>query len=274
MHKYTAVLLSVLLTVSILAGCGTAAIQPEPPAPAPETTIPAVSVPATEPEVTEATDSTTESTEPTASISESTAATEPASTETPTVLPEPEPPIPYTLPLHGFVSIFDSPSYDGIYVQAVGQDGVYTIVEEQTDAEGNLWGKLKSGVGWVCLTELKTDFPVLAGLADEEFLEQPHHLVVVDDSEYMVYLVFQPTETLTDVRLISLLPEIGGYTEDFAYDSLPALTPEKPLVAEVVFYGDFTTYGLSFLDESGARRYFAVYISGRNGAPVLQEYTP
>lgn len=29
--------------------------------------------------------------------------------------------------------------------------GVYTIVEEKTDKNGVVWGKLKSGVGWICL---------------------------------------------------------------------------------------------------------------------------
>ena len=29
--------------------------------------------------------------------------------------------------------------------------GVYTIVDEKPDKNGNLWGKLKSGAGWICL---------------------------------------------------------------------------------------------------------------------------
>ena len=261
MRKHIAILLSALL----LTGCGPTTIQPEPSVPAAEaapTAEPAQpSLP--EPEATEVPSSEPEVTE-----------SEPEVTEIPTTEPEPEPPIPYTLPLHSFVSIFDAPSYDGCYVQSVGQDGVYTIVEEQVDGEGNLWGKLKSGVGWVCLTELDAELPVSAGLADAAILQDPHLIVIVDDSEFMEYLVFRANETLSDVRLTSLLPDVGGYTEDCTYDTFPQLTPEKPLVAEVVFYGDFTTYGLSFTDESGTQRHFALYISGRNGAPVLQEYTP
>ena len=45
-------------------------------------------------------------------------------------------------------SIHEGPSYDDIFVATVGEKGVYTIVEEATDAEGNLWGRLKSGIGW------------------------------------------------------------------------------------------------------------------------------
>ncbi len=33
----------------------------------------------------------------------------------------------------------------------MGETGIYTIVAEEYDAAGNLWGKLKSGVGWVLL---------------------------------------------------------------------------------------------------------------------------
>ena len=159
-------------------------------------------------------------------------------------------------------------------MQSVGQDGVYTIVEEQADEEGNLWGKLKSGVGWICLSELHADLPLIAGLGDAAVLDAPHYFVNVDDAEFSQYIVFQPKSTLTDVQLTMLLPDVGGYTEDTLYDTIPELTPDTPLVAQVVFYGDFTTYGLSFLDEAGTHRQFALYISGRNGAPVLQEYTP
>lgn len=270
MGKRTAILLSVLFLVSFLAGCGPKPVQPEPSMPAPE------AFPTTEATEPSSPTPETEATPAPSAAPETTQAptTEPVATEAPATEPEAASTVPYTLSLHGFVSIFDSPSYDGIYVQAVGQDGVYTIVEEQADGEGNLWGKLKSGVGWVCLTELDAELPVSAGLADTAILQDPHLIVIVDDSEFMEYLVFRANETLTDVRLTSLLPDVGGYTEDCTYDTFPQLTPEKPLVAEVVFYGDFTTYGLSFTDESGTQRHFALYISGRNGAPVLQEYTP
>ena len=35
--------------------------------------------------------------------------------------------------------------------------GVYTIVEESWDMGNNLWGKLESGMGWVCLSSLDYD---------------------------------------------------------------------------------------------------------------------
>ena len=35
--------------------------------------------------------------------------------------------------------------------------GTYTIVEEATDEAGKLWGKLKSGVGWICVSDISAN---------------------------------------------------------------------------------------------------------------------
>lgn len=47
------------------------------------------------------------------------------------------------------------PSTDTAVVQAAIQPGVYTIVSEATGKGATLWGKLKSGVGWVSLDYCK-----------------------------------------------------------------------------------------------------------------------
>lgn len=265
MKKPFSVILSILLCVILLAGCGS-------PAPVPEATAPSIAPGDVAPPAAEESEPTTESAE------EPTPA-QPEPTEAASVSPDPEEAPSsdentYTLSLPGFISVFDAPTYDGQFVRSIGEDGVYTIVEEKVDSEGFVWGKLKSGVGWICLSELEANPPVIAGLGSERMLNSPHHLVIVDDSEFMEYLVFSPTQTLTDVRLSMLLWEDDGYVEDSILGTQPELEPGKPLIAEVVFYGDFTTYGLSFKDAYGIPRHFAVYISGRNGAPVLQEYTP
>ena len=49
--------------------------------------------------------------------------------------------------------IYSSPSYYGDYVGTVQKAGSYTIVQETYDEYGRLWGKLKSGLGWVCLSD-------------------------------------------------------------------------------------------------------------------------
>ena len=84
-------------------------------------------------------------------------ATEPV-TEAPTQAPtEPDPTVPrnavpYTTRLSAAYDIFSSPGYYYRYVQDVGLSGIYTVVAEEYDEYGNLWGKLKSGIGWVQLS--------------------------------------------------------------------------------------------------------------------------
>ena len=264
MKKFLSILLCIILCMRVLAGCNMPKDEPPVPAPTPE---------AAEPVPAESSVPPTKETTPTEASEEAPVPTE---TEPPeTAAPEDAPPADentYRISLPGFISIFDEPSYDGRFVRPIGEQGVFTIVEEKTDGEGNVWGKLKSGAGWINLSELETNPPVMAGFGSEKMLKSPHHLAVVDDSEYMEYLVFDATQTLTDVRLTMLLPDETGYTQDSILHTLPELVPGTPLIAEVVFYGDFTTYGLSFKDAYGAERHFAVNISGRNGAPVLQEY--
>ena len=60
--------------------------------------------------------------------------------------------VPYTTSLSASTAIYATPD-NSTYVRTVGQDGIYTITEEAYDSAGNLWGKLKSGLGWVLLSE-------------------------------------------------------------------------------------------------------------------------
>ncbi len=265
-RKYIIVFLTILLLI-LCTGCHKNQNASDLTMPTPESSIPTLesSIP------TESTEHVTQEDAPVISPTTTPTATEPTAPESEEIVPPADDT--YTLSLPGYIPIFDEPSYDGCFVRTIGEDGVYTIIEEHTDSEGYIWGKLKSGVGYISLSELEANLPIMAGLGNEKMLQNPHHLVIVDDAGYMEYLVFEATQTITDVRLTMLLPEVGGYIEDSLLETLPEMQPGKSLIAGVVFYGDFTTYGLSFTDESGNQRHFAVYISGRNGAPVLQEYT-
>ena len=178
---------------------------------------------------------------------------------------------PYTIKLNSLVQIFDSPTYDGCYVDCVGEDGVYTIVEEQTDSEDHRWGKLKSGIGWVDLSALAQETPVRGGLANEVIVQKAQHIIVIDDAPESQYIVFQATELLSDVCLTSFSLGANGELAETTLHTAGQLTTEQLLVAQVVFYGDFTLYGLAFTDQKGQPRSFALSISGRNGAPILQE---
>ena len=61
---------------------------------------------------------------------------------------------PYLLFLEGQTAFYSDPwSQEPLIEGYIGEDGTFTIVEEYIDSYGNYWGHLKSGVGWVKLSE-------------------------------------------------------------------------------------------------------------------------
>ena len=196
--------------------------------------------------------------------------------EEPADLPEP-PEVPYTLRLRAEVSVFDGPGYDHSYVQAIGEDGVYTIVETTTDAESHLWGRLKSGIGWVDLSALETSQeqrpPISVCYAEDLSLQQTvYQEFLVEDSEYTVKLAFRANELLNGVTFSLLDYGEGALAVDQTYVTLHEMAEETYLIVGVVFYGDMTTYGISFEDSNGVTHDYAVSISGRNGELELNPY--
>lgn len=174
------------------------------------------------------------------------------------------------------LSIFEKPGYD-YNSTMVCNPGTYTIVEEQVDLEGNLWGKLKSGAGWIDLDMTQEEpfdtEPITALYADEVFLEEyDSYEFHADRSDYMVKLAFFPEEEWTDVWFGSLDVTNGNYMETEKICSLPSLSVDDTLIVGVEFYGDLTSYSIVFTDEAGWRRHFAVSVSGKDGSLILEEY--
>ncbi len=59
----------------------------------------------------------------------------------------------YTISLLDHTEIYSGPGYEHSFVMTINETGVFTIVDEYIHpSTGILWGKLKSGVGWVNLT--------------------------------------------------------------------------------------------------------------------------
>lgn len=65
--------------------------------------------------------------------------------------PETKPLKPYLVKIITLGVKIKSGAYANARNVGVISPGVYTIVEESTDKNGVLWGKLKSGAGWICL---------------------------------------------------------------------------------------------------------------------------
>lgn len=250
--KKTALCILSWLLICALLGCGiNFATHPTTEAPA-ETTAPVE--------------------DPTVSTTEETVVTTPPATEE----TEPTNALPYLQKiLRADQSIYDSPSYDGGFVGTVEAAGTYTIVEEATDDEGNLWGKLKSGLGWVDLTEIRSfeaaPKPLTANFADETLLQSGnYHYYIAQDAEFTVSIAFRATEQLTDVTLYAMVLN-ETMERDAELYTLDTLTPEKPFVADLEFPGDMSTYEIQFTDAGGKVVSYTLSISGRNGSLVLSE---
>lgn len=197
------------------------------------------------------------------------ASTEPAATESST--------LPYLQRIdRADQSIFDGPGYDYALVGTVRERGTYTIVEEEWDYEGNLWGKLKSGAGWVNLTQIRSeDYAeslISANYADENLLlHGAYHYCPCEETEYFVTIAFRAYAKLRDVEIFVYEWRDDGFFPGGTFFTLSEWTPDMPLVAELSFPGDLSTYGIRFVDENGVTHIFDISISGRNGEVVLIE---
>ncbi len=192
---------------------------------------------------------------------------------------EPIPAVPYTVQItRPDLMIYEGAGYDH-FAAVLLDPGIYTITEEAVDSEGILWGKLKSGAGWIDLTKAAAvpESPVLLTaecLPKHVLPDEPYHEHTVSADRYAQRLLFQAYGTLTDIRFSSLSYDDGNMVPVGSEYTLAELTPEKPLFIAVSFPGDMTTYGISYTDTDGFRHSHMLYLSGRNGSLVMQEYTP
>lgn len=186
--------------------------------------------------------------------------TEPSTeaTEPPTETREPAKPerpfadhYPYLTQLPAEACVFKSADPDSAFVQTIGDDGTFNITEEVRGENGDVWGRLKSGIGWVNLSDPYCDGeqlpPVTISRAGKEVLANYHHSAVIH-TEYERKICFVAHETVTDLRIVfTNAGEMGDtvYTQD-------KLEPGTPLVAHLSYAGDFFGYYLYYTDANGA----------------------
>jgi len=173
--------------------------------------------------------------------------------------------------------VFSGPSYDEFCVGTVREAGVYTIVEEADDGEGHLWGRLKSGAGWIDLTHVRSEeiaaWPLSAAYREDCPVTGRYVAFCMEESEYTTWIALRAYEPLTDVALLSL--DLAAESEEIPAEllcRLPELTPDTPLLLGVVFYGDMTTYAILGTDAKGESHLFTLSVSGRNGMLILERF--
>ena len=172
--------------------------------------------------------------------------------------------------------IYNGPSYDNYQIGTIEKAGSFTIVQEHMDEEGNLWGKLKSGAGWVDLTQIQkeNDTPPLitAGIPSKALLQSgKYHHFVDDTSEYMVQTAIRVRETVTNVAIYDVVMDYDNeYLQElFTLDTWQA---DVPIVVDVTFPGPGALYEIHFTDVNGKRHRYTLSESGRNGDVDISEW--
>ena len=186
--------------------------------------------------------------------------------------------VPYYAEIDYGCPIFTGPGYDYAYAGAVEEDGTYTIVAEAQDADGRLWGMLKSGRGWVLLEDAgfggdaaPDGLLIDVTMADFSRPDESAAWYVQEQSEYTTWLTFRANDTVRSVQLVSFAVADEGLQIDRVLYTLPEMNVHTPLTAGVVFYGDMTTYGILCTDGEGCLRCFTVGVSGYDGSLVVEE---
>lgn len=110
----------------------------------------------------------------------------------------------------------------------------------------------------------------LESITKDAVNETEHHVFIKEESEYTQYLLLKPSEELSDINLTLMKLTDEGIVPGEKLYTLDKLNVEKSLVVGVVFYGDLTTYGLSFKGVSGNECNYIIYTSGKDGSVILE----
>lgn len=111
------------------------------------------------------------------------------------------------------------------------------------------------------------------------------HWVTLYDGPDAACVLFTADSRVTDFTLLQLSAEDVTETGAILFqadpvvperkESIPSvMTPDTPVAVQLLFPGDLPSFGISFVDENGRYRRFAIEVSGENGSLLLEEADP
>lgn len=222
------------------------------------------------------TEATTEATVP-----ETTEAITPAPTET-TAATEPEKAkVPYLVKIgRADFPIYKGDGYETGLAGYVSTPGTFTVVEESQDCGGNRWGKLKSGAGWVDVTQAEKEAargPVIEIIpVTDEIINKGGYLQYAFTTDpYTQRILLKANVDLTKVELLTfeltdrLMEQTPSHTIDIWKGG-------EMLLIEASFPGDMSTYGVRVTDGDGVVYRFHIWenLSGEGDTFGLSTYAP
>ena len=97
---------------------------------------------------------------------------------------------------------------------------------------------------------------------------------IADNTPDSVMLLLCAARKVTDFKVLKLEFRDYGGSIRFATEELyrlNSLAPERPLLLGMTFLGSIPAYGISYVDENGTTKYFAIEQSGMDGSLLLTE---
>ena len=114
-----------------------------------------------------------------------------------------------------------------------------------------------------------SDTPMTAEFATTDMTVD--NFFIAEDSEYISYILFTAEDKVTDVRIYAMDFVEDGFVPAQELYAADTMKKGETLLGGVVFWGDMTTYGMSFTDSSGAVRSYEMTMSGKDGSLVFAE---
>ena len=110
---------------------------------------------------------------------------------------------------------------------------------------------------------------VLDGISD-------YHEVSVSTAEPLARVLLSCEYAVKDFKVLgieaSMSSSLSFFTEELY--ALDELSPDRPLLLNMTFYGLLPYYGVSYVDGSGETISYSINMSGKDGSVILTEFLP
>ena len=110
---------------------------------------------------------------------------------------------------------------------------------------------------------------VLDGISD-------YHEVSVSTAEPLARVLLSCEYAVKDFKVLgieaSMSSSLSFFTEELY--ALDELSPDRPLLLNMTFYGLLPYYGVSYVDDSGETISYSINMSGKDGSVILTEFLP
>lgn len=111
---------------------------------------------------------------------------------------------------------------------------------------------------------------VLVGLSD-------YHEVSVSTAEPLARVLLSCEHAVKDFKVLGIEASPMSNSLSFSTEELYALdelSPDRPLLLNMTFYGLLPYYGVSYVDDSGETISYSINMSGEDGSVILTEFLP